>query len=167
MPSGGARTRSGPPPDPHALRRDRKSDQAGWTTLPAEGRAGDAPAWPLPKHPIEEMAEREADLWWDLWHRPQALLWERDHQAYIVAMYVRASVEAELPGAVAASRAEVRRQANALLLTGDAMRAARVRIATDEVGERRESTARAAAVTAPSSRSRLRAVKGGGKRGRG
>lgn len=166
MASGGARTRSGPVPDPHALRRDRKSDQVGWTTLPAEGPGGDAPAWPLPKHSIEEMAEREADVWWELWHRPQAVLWHRDHQAYLVGMYVRASVEAELPGAKAADRAEVRRQANALLLTSDAMRAARVRIATDEVGRRRESAVAAKQAAAPSSRTRLRAVKGGSKRGR-
>lgn len=48
MPRGGARVNSGPPPDPNALRRDRPSDKDGWTTLPAEGRQGDPPAWPLP-----------------------------------------------------------------------------------------------------------------------
>lgn len=46
MPRGGARVNSGPPPDPNALRRDRKSDQAGWTTLPAK-RRGRTPRWPL------------------------------------------------------------------------------------------------------------------------
>lgn len=48
MARGGARTISGPPPDPNALRRDRKSDRDGWTTLPAEGRKGPTPPWPLP-----------------------------------------------------------------------------------------------------------------------
>ena len=48
MPRGGARVNSGPPPDPDALRRDRKEDRAGWTILPAAGRQGDAPEWPLP-----------------------------------------------------------------------------------------------------------------------
>lgn len=53
MPRGGARVNSGPPPDPNALRRDRPSDAAGWTTLPAEGRRkangaqAAAPTWPL------------------------------------------------------------------------------------------------------------------------
>lgn len=53
MPRGGARVNSGPPPDPNALRRDRPSDAAGWTILPAEGRrkangaAAGAPRWPL------------------------------------------------------------------------------------------------------------------------
>jgi hypothetical protein len=48
MPRGGARVNSGPPPDPNALRRDRKKDQDGWTSLPAEGWKGKIPAWPLP-----------------------------------------------------------------------------------------------------------------------
>lgn len=48
MPRGGARVHSGPPPDPTALRRDRPEDKESWTTLPAEGRQGDPPAWPLP-----------------------------------------------------------------------------------------------------------------------
>ena len=48
MPSGGARVNSGPPPDPDALRRDRADDRSGWTLLPAEGRQGDTPEFPLP-----------------------------------------------------------------------------------------------------------------------
>lgn len=48
MPRGGARLNSGPPPDPNALRRDRRDDKAGWTMLPASGRQGDPPNWPLP-----------------------------------------------------------------------------------------------------------------------
>ncbi len=44
---GGARINSGPPPDENALRRDRPSDRAGWTMLPADGYAGPVPEWPL------------------------------------------------------------------------------------------------------------------------
>jgi hypothetical protein len=47
MPKGGARVQSGPPPDPNALRRDRPSDKAGWTILPASGYQGPLPRWPL------------------------------------------------------------------------------------------------------------------------
>lgn len=47
MPRGGARVKSGPPPDPNALRRDRPSDRDGWTLLPAGGRAARTPRWPL------------------------------------------------------------------------------------------------------------------------
>lgn len=165
MSSGGTRARSGPPPDPHALRRDRKDDAAGWTTLPAEGRPGDPPAWPLPVNPFEVLAEREADLWWALWRSPQALLWEQNGQRLQVAMHVRSFVEAELPNAKAALRTLVRQQADALLLTIPAMRAARVKIAVDEVAKKRTET-KAKSAPPPSSRSRLRAVKGGAKRGR-
>ena len=71
MSSGGARARSGPPPDPNALRRDRPSDRDGWVTLPAEGRQGDAPEWPL-----VGQSDREAELWAAEWRRPQAVQWE-------------------------------------------------------------------------------------------
>lgn len=54
MSRGGARVNSGPPPDPHALRRDRPSDKDGWTTLPAQGYDGKIPAWPL----IDDVALR-------------------------------------------------------------------------------------------------------------
>jgi hypothetical protein len=81
MPRGGARVTSGPPPDPNALRRDRASDKAGWTTLPAAGRAGKPPAWPL-----TEQTPREIRLWDDLWSRPQAVMWEKLGQEYEVAM---------------------------------------------------------------------------------
>jgi acyl carrier protein len=41
------RVNSGPAANPNALRRDRRTDQAAWTRLPAAGRPGEAPAWPL------------------------------------------------------------------------------------------------------------------------
>lgn len=44
---GGARVNSGPPPDPNALRRDRPTDKDGWKSLPAAGRSGRLPKWPL------------------------------------------------------------------------------------------------------------------------
>ena len=157
MSSGGARARSGPAPDPHALRRDRKGDAAGWTLLPSEGRSGDAPAWPL-----TTASARENDLWWTFWRKPQAKLWEQNGQAIEVAIHVRTLAEAETPGAAASRRMLLRQQADALLLTIPAMRAARVRIAVDEVAEKRVE-AKAQSAPAPSSRSRLRAVKGTAK----
>jgi hypothetical protein len=152
VPRGGARTASGPPPDPNALRRDRKSD-AGFTVLPASGRVGDPPPWPL-----TDPAPRESVLWAAFWAKPQAILWELNGQAFEVAMHVRCFAEAEKPGAPTAVRTLVRQQADALLLTIPAMHSARVRISVDEVRGKRE----AAPVAAPasSSRSRLRAVAG-------
>src|SRR5690348_94393 len=94
MPSGG-HSRSGPPPDPNALRRERPSDAAGWTTLPSGGRAKPAPPWPL----AGRVLKREAELWAELWARPQAVMWERLGQSLDVALYVRRFAEVEKPGA--------------------------------------------------------------------
>jgi hypothetical protein len=69
MPKGGARTKSGPQPDPNALRRER--DQGEWIELPPEGRSGPVPAWPLPEDvrtvAVIEMMERKAIELRDLW----------------------------------------------------------------------------------------------------
>mgnify|MGYP001612917551 CR=1 FL=1 len=152
MGKGGARARSGPPPDPQALRRDRKTD-LGWTVLPAEGRRGPVPEWPL-----TEESPREAALWARFWAKPQAILWERNGQVFEVALHVRCFAEAEVPAAPTSLRTLVRQQADALLLTIPAMHAARVKLSGDEVGEKR---AQAAPEAPPrvSSRSRLRAVR--------
>ena len=64
MPSGGARARSGPAPDPNALRRDRKDD-AAWVVLPAEGFQGDVPEFPL-----ADGSDAEVQLWVTLWRKP-------------------------------------------------------------------------------------------------
>ncbi|TXS39272.1 hypothetical protein [Streptomyces sp. OR43] len=155
MPKGGARTRSGPAPDPTALRRDR--DAGEWTILPAEGRQGATPDWPL-----TAQAEREEDLWEDLWAKPQALVWERYGQEVEVALYVRRLVEAEERGAAAVLTTLVRQMADSLGLTTPGMRANRWRI--DRGSEQDETPAAPGAVpdiSPTSARARLRAVSGG------
>lgn len=102
MTSGGARARSGPPPDPNAIRRDRATD-AEWTTLP-EKRTGQAPAWPL-----TESTKREDALWARLWVTPQATQWERLDLVDEVALYVRTFCEAAEQGAKADLRTLVLR----------------------------------------------------------
>lgn len=96
MASGGARARSGPAPDPNALRRERKEDQAGWVTLPAE-RTGPLPDWPL----SIAASPAEAAHWEASWRKPQATQWEAMGLEVEVALYVRSLGEAELPGAAA------------------------------------------------------------------
>lgn len=105
MPRGGARVRSGPPPDPNALRRDRPSDAAGWVHLPAAGRSGSPPAWPLARP-----KPRELILWAGEWRRPQALMWEALGLANQVAVYVRTLVVTEGPKATASDRSTLLRQ---------------------------------------------------------
>ena len=152
MASGGARARSGPAPDPNALRRDRKDD-AGWTTLPASGREGATPSWPL-----TEVTARETQLWVDFWKRPQAILWERNQQQLEVALLVRRLVEAEERGSSTSLGTLVRQQMDALLLTIPSMLSARVRISTDEVALKRDESV---APARPSARDRLKAINGG------
>lgn len=104
---GGARARSGPAPDPDALRRERDGDS--WTTLPAEGRKGKAPAWPL-----SAKSKRETTLWNREWKRPQAVEWERNGQELEVAMYVRTLVASEKLDATQGMRNLLRQQQEAL-----------------------------------------------------
>jgi hypothetical protein len=97
----GGHGKSGPAPDPQALRRER--DGVDWITLPADGRKGRAPKWPLSKQ-----TAREKSLWAPEWKRPQAVMWERNGQEIEVALYVRSLAEAERDEATVAARTLVR-----------------------------------------------------------
>lgn len=153
MPRGG-HAASGPPPDPNALRRDRPSDKAGWTTLPAEGRQGPPPEWPL-----LDQTEREAHLWADLWCKPQAVAWERYGQAYEVATCVRMLARAEQPKSSVELLKSLKTFFDSLGLSTSGMLRNRWRIA--EGGEETTQPARAGggkATTRRSTRSRLKVV---------
>jgi hypothetical protein len=153
MPKGGARTRSGPAPDPTALRRER--DAGEWTILPAEGREGATPDWPF-----EEQSVREAVLWERLWEKPQGLMWERYGQELEVGLYVRRLAEAEKPGSAVVLSTLVRQMADSLGLTTPGMRGNRWRI--DRVSEEDATpVGPGVPVEATSARARLRAVPGG------
>jgi len=156
VPSGGARLRSGPAPDPAALRRSRESGQ--WVTLPAEGRVGPTPEWPL-----TNPTERELEVWADLWRKPQAILWEVNGQHYEVALFVRRMVESERPRSPVVLGTLVRQMMDSLLLTIPAMRAARVRIGDGGSGVSDvESAAGPVTRRRSSARARLRVVSGDG-----
>jgi hypothetical protein len=105
MAKGGARGRSGPPPDPDSLTQA----EGEWTVLPAAGREGEVPAWPL-----AQAIERELDLWGDEWSRPQAIMWERQGQELEVALYVRSLVTAEAHNAPTNTRTLVKQLQEAL-----------------------------------------------------
>lgn len=109
---GGARGRSGPAPQLDALRRERPADAAGWTHLPAAGRQGDTPAWPLSR-----MTRREGVHWAREWTRPQAIMWERLHLEVEVAMYVRTLTAAEKPSALTNVRTLLKQQQEILGLS--------------------------------------------------
>ena len=70
MSHGGARNRSGPPPDPKSGRSDRRG--LSFTQLPNEGYRGEIPEYPAPAP-----SGRVLELWESLWRRPQAAAWAR------------------------------------------------------------------------------------------
>lgn len=152
MSSGGARTRSGPAPDPNALRRGR-ADDAEWISLPSTGRGESAPEWPLPANPDGAMRERELVLWRKLWEKPQAVAWDRFDLTHEVALYVRRLAEAELPDSPTALSTLVRQMGDALGLSVPGLRSLRWKI---EEGPKKPGET--AAPARKSSRDRLRVV---------
>lgn len=152
MAKGGARTRSGPAPEVDALRRDR--DAKDWVDLPAEGRRGRVPAWPL-----TAATQRERTIWNRLWKLPQATVWEQHRQFDQVALYTRRFVEAETRGSPVNLSTLVRQMADSLGLTEVGMRANRWRIVKDQVAEKRQARTPPAR---PPARDRFKVVAGGG-----
>lgn len=102
----------GPAPKPASQRR-RTNAVPGTIFLPAEGRQGKPPKWPLPGP--------AASSWTSLWRLPQAVAWERQHLVLTVARYagLLAQVQAyDDPRDVPVSlHAEVRQSAGELGLS--------------------------------------------------
>jgi hypothetical protein len=84
-------------------RRTRRDVQPSPPILPAEGRRGDPPTWPLPG----EVSAEETQAWRALWATPHAVAWERLAWTRTVARYRRAMVRAESPDASAAILGQV------------------------------------------------------------
>lgn len=150
MPSGG-HARSGPAPDPNALRRDRAGDK-DWLTLPSGGFIGVVPECPLPS-----MSAAESALWERLWRKPQASMWAHLELEYQVAAYVRAylrSVAAD--DAPVGLIAPVLRMEAELGLSTVGMNALRWKFSADEVGEKRAAPAK----KGPTMKDRLKVVDG-------
>ena len=68
MGRGGARNRSGPPPQEGSARSDARGYSL--TALPAEGYRG-----PVPEFPLDDATDRELEVWAQLWRTPQAAAW--------------------------------------------------------------------------------------------
>lgn len=120
------------PPNPNAARRNSR---VGTVKLPAEGRKGAPPKWPLAGRTT--VAERNA--WAELWASPQAVAWERLGWTRTVARYCRVMVEAEKRDAPAKATQEARQLEDRLGLTPKAMRMLLWEITSDEMAEQRES----------------------------
>jgi hypothetical protein len=116
MPKGGARIRSGPAPTSDQRSHKAAASADGWVTLPAEGRDG-----PLPPFPLDSPTSREMELWERLWEYPQAVAWEQLHQDFEVASYVRLIVRAEHPRSSAIVWGQVKQFAESLGLSVSGM----------------------------------------------
>ena len=140
----------GPAPKPDSQRRRRNATVA-MTRLPAEGRKGETPEWPL-----SSSAAYDPDLWAELWSTPQAAAWERLGAGTIrvVARYVVLLAEADVGEPKAAM--EVRQIEDRLGMTPLAMLRLRWEIAPDELAEVREQ--RSAPKTKADVRARLHIV---------
>lgn len=150
MTSGGARARSGPAPDPSALRRDRAGD-ASWVTLPAEGFGGVVPDFPL-----ADALTAEVEMWAQLWRKPQAFMWAKLGLEFEVAAYVRAAMKAVTLDASPNLMVPVLRMAAEIGLSLPGMHSLRWKFSEDELEARRSAPSR----PAPSMKSRLAAVNG-------
>jgi len=132
----------GPPPSQDPVRRNARS---GPLKLPAEGRKGRTPAWPLP----DDASTQERHAWKQLWSTPQAVAWDRLGWTRTVARYCRMLVLAEAtmnPQLLG----QVSNMEDRLGLTPKAMRMLLWEIAVDEVAEKREQS--------PGARGRIKAV---------
>lgn len=145
----GGHPNSGPPPDPTALRRDR--DASTWVTLPAAGRSGEVPDWPLTAR-----SPREKTLWEREWRRPQAAMWEANGLHEEVALYVRSLGEAERKRASTSLRTLVRQQQEALGLSLPGMARLHWRI-----GVVAEPVKRATGTDGPTAKDRWKVLDGG------
>lgn len=131
---GGARVRSGPPPDPHSRNSLRKGVKS--LVLSADGFAGEIPRFPLPQFRVvdaegirdangeKRFASREKTVWRHLWSLPQAEAWSMPEYSYMffeIALYARQLVICEQAGATAADRGLLPRFADRIGLSEAAM----------------------------------------------
>ncbi len=103
----------GPTPKGSDQRRRRNAPLANTTVLPAEGRPGTAPDWPL-DGPVPS-------FWVKLWRRPQAVQWDRLGWVRPVARYARLTELTEVGRPSALVLQEVRQLEDRLGLSPLAM----------------------------------------------
>lgn len=123
---------TGPPPK-HPDQRRRRNATVPMTQLPAAGRQGAPPVFPLPKVTDERLTALEAEIWAELWSTPQAVAWERLRWTRDVAQYARLKAAGELGSMKAV--AESRHLGDRLGLNPVAMLKLRWEVAPDELGE--------------------------------
>lgn len=136
MASGGARNRSGPAVDPSSGRSDRRG--LSFKSLPADGYAGEAPAFPLPS-----ASDREIEVWASLWRTPQAFAWaSQEWRWQAIGELVRLQVRAEANDSPTTLFERIRQWRADLGLTPAGLKENGWAIAADEVSEKRDDRSR-------------------------
>lgn len=106
MTSGGRRNRTGNYPDPTSARSEARGIK--FRSLSSVGYEG-----PVPEFPLLEPSPRELQLWEQLWRSPQAIAWAEESWRWpTIGMFVRVSVRAEEPDALAGVLAQLHRFAD-------------------------------------------------------
>jgi hypothetical protein len=127
-------------PNPPKMDPARGARGRGIMRLPAEGRKGATPKWPL-----DEPASREEKrAWAELWGTPQAVAWEKLGWTRTVARYCRVMIECEYPGAQPTRLAQATALEDRLGLTPKAMRLLLWSIVDDEMAQARTDKKRTA-----------------------
>lgn len=108
-------------------KRRRPGSGPNLLALPASGRSGKPPRWPLSK-----ATASESRLWRDLWASPQAVAWEEYGWTRVVARYARIAAAAEEPEAKVTLLNEARQLEDRLGLTPMSMLRLRWSIVDDE-----------------------------------
>ena len=123
-----------PAPKPDAVRRNPR---VGPLLLPADGRQGPPPEWPLPGVTLPG----ELEAWKQLWATPQAVAWERLGWTRTVGRYCRVMLAAEQEGAPAGLLAQAVALEDRLGLSPKSMRMLMWQVASDEVATKRDEPA--------------------------
>ena len=126
------------PGRPPSIDPVRRNARVGPLLLPAEGRSGPTPPWPLDCAP-GSVGERELATWIELWRTPQSVQWEKLGWTRVVARYCRTLVGAEAMDKDC--MAEARQLEDRLGLTPKSMRLLLWQIVEDEVAQQRAAKA--------------------------
>lgn len=135
MARGGARSRSGPPPDPTSERSEKRN----YTLTALEPYDGEVPAFPLPPRTVamvnedgelvdddeesERVWNRELDMWAWAWTTPQACAWIGEPYRWPeIGLWVRTFVVCEGDRATAADKNSLHRFAENQGLTPNGLK---------------------------------------------
>lgn len=127
----------GPAPKPADQRVRRNAPMANTVKLPAEGRKGAAPKWPLHCE--------KPEIWDELWALPQAVMWERQGWTRTLARYAKLVVDTERSDEVTGKElSEIRQLEIEFGITPKAMRHLQWEVVSDEVDEVRQEKSKPA-----------------------